>query len=227
MEDQFNRKRNAKRILRPNDQCRTGIWRTGMADAFLFLAVRIWQPLPVSGETHPGCRTSFEERETMVSTFHGPRFVLRTPQFVAFTKSGQAPRADNAEPSQDARHSTIPISVWDDSEHVHIEADLPGLHPQHVDVRIEDDALKISAERTAPERAGQKQHDERAFGHFYRALGLGKHIERSRVDAQLRDGVLSITLHKRPEAQTQKVNVRYASPEPSADSAPPATQSQS
>lgn len=163
----------------------------------------------------------------MVSTLHGPRFVLRTPQFVAFTKSGPTPRANNADPSQDARHTSIPISVWDDSEHVHIEADLPGLQPQHVDVRIEDDALKIAAERPAPERTGQKQHDERAFGRFSRALGLGKHIDRSRVDAQLRDGVLSITLHKRPEAQTQKVHVRYATSEPNAESAPAVTESQS
>jgi HSP20 family molecular chaperone IbpA len=111
--------------------------------------------------------------------------------------------------------------VWDDSERVCIEADLPGLQPQQVDVRIEDDALKISAERALPERGGRRQHDERAFGRVDRVLGLGKHIDRSRVDAQLRDGVLSITLYKRPEAQTQKVNVRYAtaeSPLPTAES---------
>jgi HSP20 family molecular chaperone IbpA len=158
----------------------------------------------------------------MVSTFHSPRFVLRTPQFVAFTRNGQTA---HAEQPTTAHTRSIPITVWDDSEHVSIEADLPGLQPDHVDVRIEDDSLKIVAERPAPERAGQAQHDERAFGRFERVLGLGKHIDRSKVDAQLRDGVLSITLHKRPEAQTQKVNVRYASSAPEA--APPAAESQS
>jgi HSP20 family molecular chaperone IbpA len=166
-----------------------------------------------------------EERKAMVSTFHSPRFVLRTPQFVAFTRNGQSPRVNN--PAQTNATRSIPLSVWEDGEHVYVEADLPGLQPAQVDVRIEDDLLKIVAERTAPERAGQTQHDERAFGQFHRVLGLGKHIDRSRVDAQLRDGVLNITLHKRPEAQPQKVNVRYASAEPAGENSPPAAETQS
>jgi len=153
--------------------------------------------------------------------------VFRTPQFVAFTRNGHSSPAGQVAEAPTAREASIPLSVWDDSEHVFIEADLPGLQPSQVDVRIEDDALKISAERAAPERSGQKHLDERAFGSFQRTLGLGRHIDRTRVEAQLRDGVLSITLHKRPEAQTQKVNVRYASPQTPSETPDAAADAQS
>lgn len=159
----------------------------------------------------------------MVSTFHTPRFVMRAPQFVAFTRNASAPRVDRLQPGQ----GSIPITVWEDSQHVYVEADLPGLQPQQVDVRIEDDSLKIAAERLAPERAGPTRHDERVIGPVQRTLGLGKQIDRTRVDALLRDGVLRITLHKRPEAQAQKVNVQYAAIQPESATPPAAGENQS
>lgn len=159
----------------------------------------------------------------MVSTFHSPRFVLRAPQFVGFTRNGSTRSVEHSE----AGPGSIPITVWEDGEQVHLEADLPGLQPQHVDVRIEEDSLKIAAQRPNPERAGQTRHDERVFGQFQRTLGLGKQIDRTHVDAQLRDGVLSITLHKVPEAQPQKVNVRYAGAQPEAATPPASGETQS
>lgn len=159
----------------------------------------------------------------MVSTFHSPRFVLRSPQFVAFTRNGVTPRVE----APPAASGSISMSVWEDSEHVYVEADLPGLQPQQVDVRIEDDTLKIAVERLAPERAGQTRHEERVFGKFERTLGLGKQVDRTRVDAQLRDGVLSITLHKRPEAQSQRVTVRYSGQPAAAPAPAEATDAQS
>ncbi|MBL8848796.1 MAG: Hsp20/alpha crystallin family protein [Planctomycetaceae bacterium] len=151
----------------------------------------------------------------MVSSCHIPRFVVRGPQFVAFGPSAKA--------EQGTARTNIPLSVWEDEGKVCIEADLPGSRPQDIDVRVEDGSLRISGERVLPQREAQGRHNERRFGAFERVLPLGKTLDPSRIDAELRDGVLSITLYKRPETQTQKVQVKYAgeaSPAPDSPAAP-------
>jgi HSP20 family molecular chaperone IbpA len=151
----------------------------------------------------------------MVSTFHIPRFVVRGPQFFAAGPSAKAEQTNSK--------ATIPLTVWEDAERVYIDADLPGSRPQDIDVRVEDGVLKISGERTVTQRDAQSRHNERRFGAFERVLPLGKTLDPSRVDAELRDGVLNITLHKRPEAQPQKVQVKYgaeAAPSTDAPAAP-------
>lgn len=149
----------------------------------------------------------------MVSTFHIPRFVVRAPQFVSVGRPANACCGDT-----DGKGS-ITLTVWEDSERVYVEADLPGSKPADVDVRIEDGLLKISGERSLPQREAETRHNERRFGAFERVLPLGKTLDPTKVDAALKDGVLSIVLHKRPEAQTQKVTVKYGSDAPAAPTA--------
>lgn len=151
----------------------------------------------------------------MVSTFHIPRFVVRGPQFFA---------AGPAKAEQANSKGTIPLTVWEDAERVYIEADLPGSRPQDIDVRVEDGSLRISGDRALPQRDAEGRHNERRFGPFERTLQLGKTLDTSRVDAELRDGVLNITLHKRPEAQPQKVQVKYATETAPSSDAPAAPQ---
>jgi HSP20 family protein len=109
---------------------------------------------------------------------------------------------------------SAPLSVWEDAERVYVEVDVPGLQPQQVDVHIEDGKLHIAGERAPAQRDQRCWYEERAFGRFSRAIGLPETVDPTRVEAQLRDGVLSITLHKRPEAQPHRVNVKYAADEP-------------
>jgi HSP20 family protein len=105
---------------------------------------------------------------------------------------------------------SAPLSVWEDAERVYVEVDVPGLQPQQVDVHIEDGKLHITGERAPAQRDQKCWYEERAFGRFQRVIGLADTIDATNVEANLRDGVLSITLHKRPEAQPHRVNVRYA-----------------
>jgi HSP20 family protein len=100
-----------------------------------------------------------------------------------------------------------PLSVWEDEQQFQVEVDLPGLQPQQVDVTVEKGKLFIRGERT-PAGTGPR-HDERAYGKFERVVSLADTIDPARIDASLRDGVLRLTLHKRPEVLPQKVTVKY------------------
>jgi HSP20 family protein len=108
---------------------------------------------------------------------------------------------------QPRQPALAPLSAWEDEQQLYVEVDLPGLQPQDVDVTVEKDKLFIRGERapagTAP------RHDERAYGKFERIVALADTIDPSRIDASLQDGVLRLTLHKRPEVLPQKVTVKY------------------
>jgi HSP20 family protein len=147
----------------------------------------------------------------MFSTLQVPRFVVRGCDPAVF---GRPAARRMAEAGGTSATVAAPLSVWEDAERVYVEVDVPGFQPQQVDVHIEDGKLQISGERAPAQREQRCWYDERAFGRFVRSIGLPETVDPARVEANLRDGVLSITLHKRPEAQPHRVNVKYAADVP-------------
>jgi HSP20 family protein len=101
----------------------------------------------------------------------------------------------------------MPYSMWEDENQVHIEVDLPGVELKDLEVSIHDDVLTIKAERRVEENRKFRSNGRR-FGRFERSLQLPESIDAGAVDAQLANGVLHLTLPKRPEARITRVNVR-------------------
>jgi HSP20 family protein len=101
----------------------------------------------------------------------------------------------------------MPLSVWSDEERFHVEADLPGVRAQDVDVSILKDVLTIRAGRAA-EEGRRYAYNSRAFGRFERSLTLPEAVDPESVEARMSDGVLRLSLRKRPEAQIRKIEVR-------------------
>jgi HSP20 family protein len=95
------------------------------------------------------------------------------------------------------------VDVREDAEAVEVVADLPGLSEKDVEVTISDGALVIQGE-TAGERSQEGDGllmSERQYGRFHRAIPLGVEIDRERVSAKMKDGVLTVTLPKSAEAR--------------------------
>lgn len=90
-----------------------------------------------------------------------------------------------------------------------LTADVPGVSMDAIEVTVEDDRLELSATRdpSAPEghRPTIRQFSE---GGYRRAFKIPEAIDRSAVQADLRDGVLRITLPKAAPVRPQKVQVR-------------------
>jgi HSP20 family protein len=95
------------------------------------------------------------------------------------------------------------INLWEEGDTAYIEAEMPGLSMDEVEVLVTGNELTISGERkiTAPENAAYYRR-ERATGRFSRILALPWEIE-----AKLRDGVLTVTLPKCESYKPKKVNV--------------------
>lgn len=103
-----------------------------------------------------------------------------------------------------------PLNVWEDADHVMIEAELPGFTLENLDVQIVgQDQLMISGQRHAPklEKATCK-HQERHFGSFTRTVSLPTKVDPKNVEAALENGVLTIKIAKAVEAKPMKIQVK-------------------
>jgi len=101
------------------------------------------------------------------------------------------------------------LNIWDANDKVFVEAELSGVAPADLDVSVAGADLTISGNRKAVDPAnGTKARQERPSGQFSRTVTLPWETEADKVEAVLRDGVLTITLTKAVQCRPKKVTVR-------------------
>lgn len=90
----------------------------------------------------------------------------------------------------------------------HIEADLPGVAPDSVEVTVEHATLTIRAERTPHySESDQVIATERPQGSFIRQLSLGEGVDSDNLTARYADGVLHITIPVSPKTQPRRIEI--------------------
>jgi len=102
------------------------------------------------------------------------------------------------------------VDVREDADHIYVEADLPGFNKDEVDITLENSTLTISAEhkaQTKEEKSGDYLLNERRYTRFMRSFTLPPTVDEQSVQANLKDGVLKITLNKREETKPRKIKV--------------------
>ena len=90
------------------------------------------------------------------------------------------------------------------------KADLPGVRETDLDISLTGNRLVVSGKREAEERKEEENFYmyERSYGTFSRAFTLPEGIDADQVQADLKEGVLSISIPKRPEAQPKKISLK-------------------
>lgn len=99
------------------------------------------------------------------------------------------------------------VNVSEDDKEVRVDAELPGLDDKHIEVSLSDDALTIKGEKSEEKEQKDKNFHriERSFGSFQRVIPLPAKIDADKVDANFKNGVLSVRLPKvQTEQQTKK-----------------------
>ena len=104
-----------------------------------------------------------------------------------------------------------PVDVVEDHDGYRFSIDLPGLKNDSLEVKVEDGTLVINAERNEPAWAeGVRVHRaERHYGRIHRAFRLPADVGHDAIKAAYKDGVLEVTIAKRPEAKAARVQVAY------------------
>jgi HSP20 family protein len=125
---------------------------------------------------------------------------------------------DNSDPSWEGvtssprsfSSSVFPrVNVYDGGANLILKADVPGLSEKDVQVTLNDGGLSISGERTVAPPEGYSAHrQERSHVKFSRSLQLPCKVNPEQTTAAVKNGVLTITFAKAPEAQPRQISVR-------------------
>lgn len=88
-------------------------------------------------------------------------------------------------------------------------ADMPGADEKSVDVTLEKNVLTITGSVVPQEQAGRSVfYAEYDVGDYERAFTISDGVDRDRIEAVVKNGVLKLTLHKAPQAEARKITVR-------------------
>lgn len=122
------------------------------------------------------------------------------------------PLAELARGSQLMSGWTPAMDLYEDKNNLYLEAELPGMKREDIEVSLHEGTLSISGERK-----GQHNYEdadvcraERFNGRFQRTLTLPVAVSPDKVKASYKDGVLSITLPKTEEAKPKQINVHVS-----------------
>jgi HSP20 family protein len=98
--------------------------------------------------------------------------------------------------------------VFTDGDDFVVEAELPGVKKQDLDVQVRGDTLRIQGKKTiAYDESASIHRRERAAGQFDRTVTLPDEIDSAKVSADFRDGVLTLRLPRAESAKPRTVAI--------------------
>lgn len=101
------------------------------------------------------------------------------------------------------------VDIYESENEIILEAELPGLSREDFEVSIENNVITLRGNREFNKREeGDNYHRvERAYGAFTRSFSLPRSISAESTTADFRNGVLKVSLPKREEAKSRKIEV--------------------
>jgi HSP20 family protein len=101
-----------------------------------------------------------------------------------------------------------PVDIYEDENALVFTCEIPGFEKDQVNITVNDGRLILSGNRTAQEKDGrQYRHVERWRGNFYRSFLLPTSVGADDIQAQLKNGILTVTLAKKAEAKPRQIPV--------------------
>jgi HSP20 family protein len=118
----------------------------------------------------------------------------------------------------EGKEESIAVAEWaplvditeDDKEYI-IKTELPEVKKEDVKVSVENGLLTIVGERKFEKEENKKYHRvERAYGRFLRSFVLPEGVDRDKVNAEFRDGLLKVHLAKSEQTKPKQIEVKVA-----------------
>ncbi len=107
------------------------------------------------------------------------------------------------------------VDVYEDTHKLVLKLEVPGIRKEDLNINVEGRTLTVRGERKfeANEKEENFHRIERRFGSFTRTFTLPQTVETESVDATCNDGVLSISLAKKPESKPKQIEVKVGGPQ--------------
>ena len=102
------------------------------------------------------------------------------------------------------------IDVFEKDDKFVVKAEVPGMKEDDIHLSVEGDVLTIRGEKKTESEVKEEDYYrcERSYGSFFRSVALPSTVDASKIDADYEDGVLEVTLSKKPEVKPKKVAVK-------------------
>ena len=104
---------------------------------------------------------------------------------------------------------TPPVDIYETADHYVVTAEVPGLSREDIDIRLHDGRLTLRGTRRAAGhvRCEQYHRVERGHGTFLRTFALPLAIDVDAIKADLREGVLTVTVPKASDSNSRRITV--------------------
>ncbi|HTV58699.1 MAG TPA: Hsp20/alpha crystallin family protein [Verrucomicrobiae bacterium] len=101
------------------------------------------------------------------------------------------------------------VDIYETENELVIKADLPDVSEKEIDIRVESNMLTIRGERKFEQKVKEENYlrIERAYGSFSRSFSLPNTVNTEAIQAEYKQGVLSVVLPKRAESKPKQVKV--------------------
>lgn len=113
-----------------------------------------------------------------------------------------------------AKGWTPAVDIYETDHSLVFKAEIPGIDPKDLEVRVEDGTLYLKGERKYEHEVKEESYHrvERSYGSFARTFSLPRTINTEEIKADYKDGLLTLTMPKKEEAKpkTVKINVGQA-----------------
>lgn len=125
------------------------------------------------------------------------------------TASDAQQASETPESTQQAEWTLVPdVDIYEDAEGIFVYADMPGVSRDRLDIQVNKDALIIQGEAKIDMPQGMEAMTADIRSTLYRrSFVLSQELDTDKIDARLKDGVLSIRIPKRAEAKPRKIEV--------------------
>jgi HSP20 family molecular chaperone IbpA len=123
----------------------------------------------------------------------------------------QPPTGGSLERSERAAAVTLrpAVDIYEDGEGITLLSDLPGVSKDRLNVRVENQSLVIEGQVQfdLPQGAEASYADVRSSV-YRRSFALSGELEMEKIEANLKDGVLTLHIPKRPELRARKIQIQ-------------------
>jgi HSP20 family protein len=101
------------------------------------------------------------------------------------------------------------VDIYETENELVVKADLPDVHAQDLDIRVENNILTIRGERKFETQVSEDNYlrVERAYGSFSRSFSLANSVKTDAIKADYQNGVLTLSIPKREEAKPKQIKV--------------------
>lgn len=116
--------------------------------------------------------------------------------------------ASKEEKTVPARYFVPNTDIFETEDALLVIMEMPGVEKKDIDVNVENDTLRVEARIDYSKYDGlEPLYAEYNIGHFARSFSLSNKVDKSRINAELATGVLTLTLKKAQESMSRRIEV--------------------